>query len=89
MSSHEFMQRLVHWQLEPWGPLADAWRAGIVSATVVNCTPRRRGSQAARPTDFYRDPYVGEGGSSDLTPEQRAFLKRRKKERGTGRHRND
>lgn len=88
MSAQEFMQRFVHWQIEPWGPLADAWRAGVVAATVVNCTPRKRGSRPVKPTDFYNDPYSG-GGSSDLTPEQRAFLKRKKKRGDTSRHSNN
>ncbi len=88
MSSREFMTRFVHWQLEPWGPLADAWRAGIVAATVVNCTPRKRGARPVKPTDFYTDPYAQDSAREELTPEQRAFIEKRKKAREQRRHSN-
>jgi hypothetical protein len=81
------MQRFVHWQLEPWGPMADAWRAGVVAATVANCTPRKRGSKALKPGDFYIDPYASESRSDDLTPEQRAFLERKKLKKAHGKRR--
>jgi hypothetical protein len=49
--------------LEPFGERVDWLRMGVLAATIVNCTPRKKGSKAAKPEDFIppevRTPKVG------------------------------
>lgn len=40
------------YDLEPWGFQADAWRSGVVAATVANYAGRTRKKSDAKPSDF-------------------------------------
>lgn len=51
MSSREFAEWLAFFQLEPFGPWRDDYRAGIVAATTANCAMGREG-KALGPEDF-------------------------------------
>jgi len=77
MTSEEFTLWKAFFSLEPWGCDVENWRMGMVAATIVNSAPRGEKARAFKPGDFYRDPYASK--SDTLTPEQREFIKKRKK----------
>lgn len=74
------MEWQAFFELEPWGCEVENWRMGQIASTMVNVTPRTRGAKAYKPTDFYNQP--DQPRSEGFTPQQREFLKRRKKTRG-------
>lgn len=80
-------------RIEPFGFEIENWRAGMVAAAVCNELIRTRGvprgkprPKTLQPADFY--PPLRGAKRSNLTPEQQAFIDRRKRhvERG---HSND
>lgn len=81
MTSEEFTLWAAFYGLEPWGCEIDNWRMGMIAATVVNATPRGPRAKAFKPGDFYRSPYAVDKAVDDLTPQQRAFLERKRKKR--------
>lgn len=50
-----------HWlyffSVEPAGFLADNWRAGISTASLMNATLQLKPADALRPSDIYQDPH--------------------------------
>jgi hypothetical protein len=77
MTSEEFTLWKGFYSLEPWGCDVENWRMGVIASTVVNSTPRGERAKVFKPSDFYVNPYTKKADS--LTPEQRAFLKQRKR----------
>lgn len=51
MTHSELVDWMAYYKLEPFGPDADNWRAGLVSATVANVN-RGKNRKAYKPTDF-------------------------------------
>jgi hypothetical protein len=56
---------------------------GQIGATIVNTTPRPRGSKHFQATDFYREPWKKSGVAGTLSPKQLEFINRRKRNRET------
>lgn len=56
LSSSELTYWIEFYNREPWGSEVENWRMGQVAATIVNCTPRQKGSKTFQPTDFYETP---------------------------------
>jgi hypothetical protein len=52
MPADEFIEWCAFYDLEPWGFQADAWRSGVVAATVANYSGRTRTRADAKPRDF-------------------------------------
>lgn len=42
-------------QVEPFGPMRDDNRAGVVAATIANLFGRRKGESAVQPIEFFPD----------------------------------
>jgi hypothetical protein len=80
MTSKEFTLWSAFFALEPWGCDVDNWRMGVVASTIANVAPRGDKARVFKPQDFYLNPYAKR--EQDLTPEQRAFIARRRKRRG-------
>ena len=85
LSSEEFTLWKAFYSFEPWGSEVNNWRMGQIAATIVNAQPRARVQSGQQPkakmaTDFYVNPYkVSAPAADNLSSEQRAFLKKRKK----------
>lgn len=82
MDSDELTDWMIFYDHEPWGYLAEEHRAGLIASTVINCTPRGRGAKMFRREEWSPDRWKGE--VSEFTPEQRAFIAKRKKQRKQG-----
>jgi hypothetical protein len=54
---------------------------GQLAATVVNTTPRPRGSKRFQAADFYRESWKKTGIASMLSPKQQAYINRKKAKR--------
>lgn len=54
---------------------------GQLAATVVNTTPRPRGSKRFQAADFYRESWKKSGSLTMLTPKQQDYINRRKAKR--------
>lgn len=52
MDAREEMEWIAFWRLEPFGPTAADYRAGVIAATIAN-VHRGRGQQARQPSDFF------------------------------------
>ncbi len=70
---------MVFYEHEPWGYEAEERRHAQLLATMFNSVPKPRGVKGIDWQEFYRDPW----GDSQIeqqkfTPEQRAFLEKRK-----------
>lgn len=71
---------MAFYEHEPWGFLAKEYRAGLIASTIVNTTPRERGAKMFKRDDWTQDPWGGR--VDDFTPEQRAFIEKRKQQKG-------
>jgi hypothetical protein len=86
MSSQEFTDWQAFFAIEPTGHDLETWRWGMQTAHIVNAVrstiPIGKGMRrpkAFKPSDFYPSTKK----QDDLTPEQRAYIERkRKKKRG-------
>jgi hypothetical protein len=80
MSSAEFTRWIAYANLEPFGYPMDNYRMGVPSAAIVNtirATVRMEKGKRPKPvkaSDFYPQQAKAE---PDLTPEQRAHIKRK------------
>jgi hypothetical protein len=76
---------LTYWiefaNLEPWGSEIENWRMGQIAATIVNCTPRPKGSRPFQPTDFYVSPEKHDPSAEA----RRALIEKHRKARKTPR----
>lgn len=54
---------------------------GQLAATVVNTTPRPRGSKRFQAADFYRESWKKSGIAAKLSPKQLDYINRRKAKR--------
>jgi hypothetical protein len=84
MSSTEFTDWCAYMRLEPFGYEVENWRAGMIAAAVCNTLIRSTGVGSKRqkllhPSDFY--PPTKGASKSKLTPEQRRFLEKRRRDR--------
>lgn len=78
MSVEELLEWMAFYRIEPFGFEIENFRAGVVAATVVNCTPRKRGAKPSVPSDFYPSTKSG----PQLTERQKRELARRRATRG-------
>ncbi|MFO0773712.1 MAG: hypothetical protein U0172_03490 [Nitrospiraceae bacterium] len=53
MTSQEFVEWMSYAQLEPFGPLADSRRAGIVAAILANANRNPKKGRPFTPRDFF------------------------------------
>ncbi|NRA24471.1 MAG: hypothetical protein HRU08_08340 [Oleispira sp.] len=56
LPSTELDNWLYFFSIEPAGFLADNWRAGIATASLMNATLNLKSSDALKPSDIYQDP---------------------------------
>lgn len=53
VSAPEFTEWMAYAELEPFGPDAEAWRAGVIASTIANVyRDRKKRSKAYTPQDF-------------------------------------
>ena len=52
ITSEQFAEWVAYARLEPWGPLREDWRSGMLAATVANAMAGRRGGTPWGPADF-------------------------------------
>lgn len=67
---------MLFYEYEPWGYFPDEYRAGLIASTVVNTTPRVKGSKMYRRDEWCIDRW--KGSVDEFTPEQREFIEKRK-----------
>lgn len=52
MSAREFAEWQAYCTLEPFGPMADYWQAGLVSSVIANVNRTKKSQKAFTPEDF-------------------------------------
>lgn len=78
MSSEEFTDWVAYAAVEPFGFEVENFRAGAIASTVANVAPRKRGTRALKPSDFY--PQVSQAGN-DIGPGlQHALAEKRRRD---------
>lgn len=63
LSARKFAEWAAYFQLEPFGPPADFWRAGAIRSTIVNVNRTKKTQKIATAEDFMPDTFTE-------TPEQ-------------------
>lgn len=53
VDSNEFTQWIAFYNKEPFGYHVENFRMGVIASTVANVAPRKRGTKALKPSDFY------------------------------------
>lgn len=53
MEARELQEWMAFFTMEPWGSVRDDYRAGVISATLVNVNGGKKGKKAATPKDFF------------------------------------
>lgn len=51
MTSAQYTEALAYYNLHPWGPERDNLHAGIITAAIINSTPRKN-PKTVKPSDF-------------------------------------
>lgn len=73
MSARTFAEWQAYCSLEPFGPYADYWRAGLIVSMIANVN-RTKNQKPFKPEDFMPKGLLNE--PNELSPEQSAqFLK--------------
>lgn len=52
ISARKMREWMVYAELEPFGPPADFWQAGIVASTIANVNRTKKSQKALEPSDF-------------------------------------
>ena len=53
IESSELLEWMVFFGLEPWGSVREDYRAGLITATLVNVNGGKKGGKPAQPDDFF------------------------------------
>lgn len=53
LDSAELTEWMAYFNIEPFGPVQEDYRAGVLSAIAFNSVPRERGQTPAKPEDFF------------------------------------
>jgi len=53
MQASELQEWMVFFGLEPWGSVREDYRAGVITATLVNVNGGKKGGNPAQASDFF------------------------------------
>lgn len=53
MQASELQEWMVFFGLEPWGSVREDYRAGVITATLVNVNGGKKGGKPAQASDFF------------------------------------
>ena len=65
MSARRFAEWQAYAQVEPFGPPAAFWQAGLMAATIVNVNRTKKSQKAMRPVDFMPESFQPEAAPQD------------------------
>jgi len=65
MSARRFAEWQAYAQVEPFGPPADFWQAGLMASTLVNVNRTKKSQQAMQPADFMPESFQPEAEAQD------------------------
>jgi len=58
LSSTDYDQWMYFFSIEPAGHIADNWRAGVMTASIVNAVAQLKSHEALKPSDIFPDPHA-------------------------------
>ena len=57
LSSTDYDRWMYFFSIEPAGHIADNWRAGVMTASIVNAVAQLKSHEALKPSDIFPNPH--------------------------------